>query len=263
MISSPCTSVSFSTSMTSAKTKEELEREKQLAAKTVARWIPDGARIGIGSGTTAAYFIRALGGRVRDEGLRVSGIATSVTSEELARSVGIPLLQPASGLQLDFTVDGADEITPELHLIKGGGGKLFREKVIAAASCFLLVVADSSKAVPVLGEMPLPVEVVPFAVPWVADRITALGGSPVRREKDGAPYVTDQNNWILDCHFRSIPDPVELDSELKKVPGILENGLFIGLAKLAVVAEGQKVSLFRPNEGPLPGSDFSCLPGVV
>src|SRR5512147_1255543 len=102
---------------TSVKTKEDLEREKRLAAETVARWIPDGARIGVGSGTTAAYFIRALGARVRDKGLRVSGTATSIASEELARSVGIPLLQPASGLRLDFTVDGADEITPELHLI--------------------------------------------------------------------------------------------------------------------------------------------------
>src|SRR5512146_1714007 len=231
--------------MPSLKTREDLEREKRLASEAVARWIPDGARIGIGSGTTAAYFIRALGARVRDERLRVSGIPTSIDSEELARSVGIPLLQPASGLRLDFTVDGADEITPELHLIKGGGGKLFREKVIATASDFLLVLADSSKLVPVLGAMPLPVEVVPFSVPWVADRIAVLGGAPLRREKDGAPYLTDQNNWILDCHFRSMPDPAQLDCELKKIPGILENGLFLSLAKLAVVADGEKLLLLR------------------
>ncbi len=248
--------------MNSAKTKGNLELEKRLAAETVARWLPEGARIGIGSGSTAAYFIRALGARVHDEGLKVSGIATSIASEELARSVGIPLLQPAPGLRLDFTVDGADEITPELHLIKGGGGKLFREKVIATASRFLLVVADSSKPVPVLGTMPLPVEVVPFAAPWVADRISALGGSPVRREKDGAPYLTDQNNWILDCHFRSIPDPVQLDRELKNIPGVLENGLFLGLAKLAVVADGTQVSLLRPGESPVPASAFSSLPDI-
>lgn len=244
------------------KTKEDLEREKRLAAETVARWIPDGARIGVGSGTTAAYFIRALGARVRDEDLRVSGIATSIASEELARSVGIPLLQPASGLRLDFTVDGADEITPELHLIKGGGGKLFREKVIATASDFLLVLADSSKLVPVLGAMPLPVEVVPFSVPWVADRIAVLGGTPLRREKDGAPYLTDQNNWILDCHFRSIPDPAQLDCELKKIPGILENGLFLSLAKLAVVADGEKLLLLRPGEGTVSAPTFYSLPAI-
>ncbi len=248
--------------MTSAKTKEALEREKQLAARTVARWIPDGARIGIGSGTTAAYFIRALGSRVHDEGLRVSGIATSIASEELARSVGIPLLQPESGLLLDFTVDGADEITPELHLTKGGGGKLFREKVIATASRFLLVVADSSKPVPVLGAMPLPVEVVPFATPWVADHIKKLGGTPVQRQEDGAPYLTDQGNWILDCHFHSIADPAELDRELKMVPGILENGLFIGLAKLAAVAEENQVSLIRPGEASVPASTLHSLPEV-
>ncbi len=248
--------------MTSAKTIGALEQEKRLASETVARWIPDGARIGIGSGTTTAYFIRALGARVRDEGLHVSGIATSIASEELARSVGIPLFQPASGLRLDFTVDGADEITPELHLIKGGGGKLFREKVIATASRFLLVVSDSSKFVPVLGAMPLPVEVVPFAAPWVADRITALRGSPVRREKDGTPYLTDQGNWILDCHFHSIEDPIELNHELKNIPGILENGFFLGLAKLAVVADGNQVSLFRPGEDSIPTSTFPSLPSI-
>lgn len=248
--------------MVSAKTKEDLDREKRLASETVARWIPDGARIGIGSGTTAAYFIRALGARVRDEGLRVSGIATSIASEELARSAGIPLVQPASGLRLDFTVDGADEITPELDLIKGGGGKLFREKVIATASRFLLVVADSSKPVPVLGAMPLPVEVVPFAAPWVADRIGALGGSPVRRERNGTVYLTDQGNWILDCHFGSIPDPAALDRELKNIAGVLENGLFLGLARLAVVAVGDQASLLRPGQDSVPASAFLSLPYI-
>jgi ribose 5-phosphate isomerase A len=242
--------------MSSGKTREDLEREKRLASEAVARWIPDGARIGIGSGTTAAYFIRALGARVRDERLRVSGIPTSIDSEELARSVGIPLLQPASGLRLDFTVDGADEITPELHLIKGGGGKLFREKVIATASKFLVVVADSSKPVPVLGAMPLPVEVVPFAAPWVADRIAALGGRPVRRENDGTPYLTDQSNWLLDCHFGAIADPVALDRELKSIAGVLENGLFLGLAKLTVVADGDNVVVMRPGIAPVSASNF-------
>ena len=243
--------------MSTAKTREDLEQEKRLASETVARWIPDGARIGIGSGTTAAYFIRALGTRVREEGLRVSGIATSLASEELARTAGIPLLQPAPGLRLDFTVDGADEITPELHLIKGGGGKLFREKVIATASRFLLVVADSSKPVAILGAMPLPVEVVPFAAPWVSNRIIELAGSPVRREESGKPYLTDQGNWILDCHFRAIPDPATLDRELKNIPGVLEHGLFLGLAKLAVIADRDSLSVLRPGVPPLPARQFS------
>jgi ribose 5-phosphate isomerase A len=264
MISSACALEDFRRLLEmTGKTKEHLEREKQLAAETVARWIPDGARIGIGSGSTSAYFIQALGARVREERLRVSGIPTSIASEELARSVGIPLMEPASGLRLDFTVDGADEITPELHLIKGGGGKLFREKVIATASGFLLVIADSSKPVPVLGAMPLPVEVVPFSAPWVADRITAVGGAPVRRELEGVPVRTDQGNWLFDCHFRAIPNPAELDRELKRIPGVLENGLFLGLAKLAVVADGDKALLLRPGAAPDPAARFDVLPPVV
>ena len=259
MISSPCTLKIPAPEMTSPKTQPELEHEKQLAGEKVASWIPQGACIGIGSGTTSAYFIRALGKRVRD-GLRVSGIATSVASEELARSVGIPLVQPASGLRLDFTVDGADEITPGLDLIKGGGGKLLREKVIASASKFLLVVADSSKPVPLLGAMPLPVEVVPFSEPWVKDRITALGGHPMRREQNGSPVPTDQGNWLLDCHFGRIEDPAGLARALRAIPGILEHGLFLGMAKLAVVADGDRIMLMRPGVPAVPAEHISALP---
>ncbi|MGE5113473.1 MAG: ribose-5-phosphate isomerase RpiA [Acidobacteriaceae bacterium] len=245
--------------MTSPKTQPALEREKQLVGEKVASWIPQGACIGIGSGTTSAHFIRALGARVR-EGFRVSGIATSLASEELARSVGIPLVQPASGLRLDFTVDGADEITPGLDLIKGGGGKLFREKVIAAASKFLLVVADSSKPVPLLGAMPLPVEVVPFSEPWVKDRISAMGGDPRRREQNGSPVLTDQGNWLLDCHFARIEDPAGLARALRAIPGILEHGLFLDMAKLAVVADGERLMLLRPGVPAVSAQQINALP---
>ena len=246
-----------------SKSKSELEPEKKLAAETVARWMPDGARIGIGSGTTSAYFIRALGRRVREEQLETSGIATSKASEELARSEGIPLLEPARGLTLDFTVDGADELTPELYLIKGGGGKLFREKVIASASRFLLVIADSSKPVEVLGAMPLPVEVVPFALPWVEDRILRLGAAPVLRKNNGAPYLTDQNNWILDCKFPSISDPHWVAAQLKSIAGILEHGLFLNLAKMAVVADADRVSLLRPNRAPENAASLTSMPPLL
>jgi ribose 5-phosphate isomerase A len=242
------------------KSKAELELEKQLAAETVARWIPSGVKIGIGSGTTSAYFIRALGRRIRKERLNLTGIATSKASEKLALAEGIPLIEPQQGLLLDFTVDGADEITPELHLIKGGGGKLFREKVIASTSKFLLVIADSSKPVDVLGKMPLPVEVVPFAVPWVVDRITRLGADPVLRKSSGVPVLTDQGNWLLDCHFHTIPDPATLAIKLQAIPGILEHGLFLGLAKLAVLADEDRVSLLRPNRPPTPAADFPGIP---
>jgi ribose 5-phosphate isomerase A len=231
-----------------------------MAAETVARWIPEGVQIGIGSGTTSAYFIRALGERIRKEQLTLSGIATSQASEQLARAEGIPLIEPRRGLLLDFTVDGADEITPELDLIKGGGGKLFREKVIANASKFLLIVADSSKPVASLGKMPLPVEVVPFALPWVVDRVAALGAQPVLREASGSPVLTDQGNWLLDCHFRSIPDPTSTADALAKIPGILEHGLFLGLATMAVVADGDQVSLLRPNQAATPAANFRSIP---
>ena len=242
------------------KSKEELELEKQLAAETVARWIPYGSRIGIGSGSTSAYFIHALGRRIREEELLVSGIATSKASEELARTEGIPLIEPQRGLLLDVTVDGADELTPELHLIKGGGGKLFREKVIASASKFLLVIVDSSKPVPVLGRMPLPVEVVPFALPWVTDRIASLGADPVLREVSSTPVLTDQGNWLLDCYFHAIPNPATLASKLSAIPGILEHGLFLGLAKMAVIAEGNRVSLLRPGRAAFDATKVPAMP---
>ena len=242
------------------KPKAELELEKQLAAETVARWIPNGARMGIGSGTTSAYFIRAIGRRVREEHLQISGIATSKDSEKLARAEGIPLIEPQHGLVLDFTVDGADEISPELNLIKGGGGKLFREKVIASASKFLLVIADSSKPVAILGRMPLPVEVVPFALHWVMDRIASLGADPVLREASGSPVVTDQANWLLDCHFKAIPDPATLAVKLSTIAGILDHGLFLGLARMAVVAEGNQVSLMRSDRTRVPAVGITAIP---
>ncbi len=245
------------------KSKDQLDKEKKLAGETVARWIPSGALIGIGSGTTATYFIRELGRRVREEGLRVTGVPTSEESDQFARELGIPLTEPRRGLMLDLVVDGADELTPELHLIKGGGGKLFREKVIATASKYMIIIADSSKPVSVLGRFPLPVEVVPFSEPFVMDRISELGANPVLRQREGATFLTDQNNWILDCHFNAIPDPRSLGDKLKRITGVLDHGLFLGLAKLAVVGMGETATLLRPNQRPVNASIFATLPPVL
>lgn len=243
-----------------AKSPDQLNKEKKLAGETVARWIPSGALIGIGSGTTAAYFIRELGRRVREEGLRVTGVPTSEESEQLARELGIDLTGPQRGSMLDFVVDGADELTPELHLIKGGGGKLFREKVVATASKYMIIIADSSKPVSVLGRFPLPVEVVPFSEPFVMDRISELGANPVLRQRAGATFLTDQNNWILDCHFNAIPDPISLGERLKRITGVLDHGLFVGLARLAVVGVGETASLVRPGQTPVPAATYATLP---
>jgi ribose 5-phosphate isomerase A len=160
-------------------------------------------------------------------------------------------------------VDGADEISPDLSMTKGGGGALLREKVVARASRYFLVLVDSSKQVQQLGAFPLPVEVIPFTLPWVMDEIVKLGGSPVQRmKKDRAtePYMTDQQNYILDCKFGAIADPGELAGRLEKTPGIAEHGLFLGYASSALIARGSDVFVLRPNVAAEPIGKFQGLP---
>jgi ribose 5-phosphate isomerase A len=188
----------------------------------------------------------ALGERVK-AGLKIIGIPTSVQTGELARAVGIPLTTLDEHPEIDITIDGADEVDPQLRLIKGGGGALLREKVIAAASKKMVVVVDSSKVVPVLGKFPLPIEVISFARTVVEKKIVSLGGSPKLRAKpDGSPFITDNGNQILDCSFGKIDDPAALALILSNTPGIVEHGLFIGLAKLALVGRGDRVEELRP-----------------
>jgi ribose 5-phosphate isomerase A len=160
-------------------------------------------------------------------------------------------------------VDGADEIAPDLSLTKGGGGALLREKVVARASRYFLVLADSSKQVQKLGAFPLPVEVIPFTVPWVMDEIGKMGGNPVLRMKPGSPeqpYWTDQQNYILDCKFGVIESPAELAARLEKIPGIAEHGLFLGYANAALIARGSEVLVLRPNVAAEPIAKFQSLP---
>ena len=238
------------------------DQEKAQAAAAALRWVRDGMVLGLGSGSTSAQFIRQLGVAVQ-AGLRVQGTATSLASEALAREVGIPLIEPRRGLRFDLTVDGADELDAHLRLIKGGGGALLREKLIETASDYLLVVVDSSKVVPTLGHFPLPLEVVPFALPWVLDTVEALGGAPVVRPALGdptAPYYTDQKNLILDCHFNQIADPEQLAVRLQNIPGIVEHGLFINLAKAAVVVRNGETFVLQPGQAARPAADFSELP---
>jgi len=204
------------------------------------RFIRDGQVIGLGTGSTAAFFIRLLGEQVRD-GLRIRGIPTSVRSKELALSLGIPLTTLEECQEIAVTVDGADEVDPELRLIKGGGGALLREKVVASATRQLVIVADATKRVPVLGKFPLPVEVIQFAQALVAKRIAALGAEVRLRAESGIPFVTDENNHILDCHFGEIPDADGLARQLSDMPGVVEHGLFIGMASTALFAKGSEV----------------------
>ena len=239
-----------------------LEQEKQVSAAAALRWVRDGMLLGLGTGSTSAQFIIQLGAAVRG-GLRVQGTATSVASEALARQVGIPLVEPRRGLRFDLAVDGADELDPHLRLIKGGGGALLREKVLETASDYLLVVADSSKLVPVLGRFPLPLEVVPFALPWVLDAVGALGGAPAVRMAKNDPtayYYSDQKNLLVDCHFGQIANAEQLAVQLKTIPGIVEHGLFLGLAKAAVIVRDGAALVLRPGEAARPATEFSEMP---
>lgn len=224
------------------------DREKRLAAAAAVREVEDGMRLGLGSGSTALHAVRILGERVA-KGLRIVGVPTSRETAQVAREVGIPLDRLDDDPHLDLTIDGTDESDARLRLIKGGGGALLREKIVASASDRMIVVADVSKVVETLGAFPLPVEVVPFAVGVVARKIVALGVEPVlRRAKDGSgPFVTDEGNHILDCPFGTIDDPDALGARLSGIAGVVEHGLFLGLATDLVIAEGETVRVLKPD----------------
>jgi ribose 5-phosphate isomerase A len=221
------------------------DQEKEAAARAGLRFVNDGDIVGLGSGSTAECAIRLLGERLKS-GLRIRGIPTSVRSKELAASLGIPLTTLDDYQQIDVTIDGADEFDPELRLIKGGGGALLREKIIASASKKVVIVADSSKQVQVLGKFPVPVEVIPFAQALIANKITALGASvTLRQYVYENPFVTDEGHHILDCHFGQIPDPHTLAHTLSDMPGVVEHGLFINMVDVVLMGKGDEVLEFR------------------
>ena len=219
----------------------KLDAEKQLAARAAVQLVKDGQIVGLGTGSTAAYAIRFLADRVK-AGLNIRGIPTSDRTRDLASSLGIPLKTLQECPAIDIGIDGADEIDPHLNLIKGGGGALLREKIIASATRFFVVIADSAKQVPTLGKFPLPVEIVPFAEPLLKEKIAALGANvKLRTYAYGNPYKTDEGHHIFDCDFREIPDPPSLARTLSNMPGVVEHGLFIGMAKLVLLGKGSNV----------------------
>lgn len=230
----------MTTSTLAADDEELLDR---LTARALSH-VRDGALVGLGSGRTASAFVRALGTRVR-QGLRARGVPTSEATARLAREVGIPLAGLDEGV-LDLTVDGADEVDPRLDLIKGYGGALVRERIVAAASRRLIIVAGGEKLVPMLGARGrLPVEVLPFACPLAMRELAGLGCRPALRTLDGKPFVSDNGNWIIDCGVRPIEAPADFARDLRGIAGVVDTGLFLGMADLVLVAEAGAIREMR------------------
>lgn len=220
----------------------DVEAQKRAAAASAVGLVQPGMRLGLGTGSTAGYFVELLGQRVR-AGLSITAVPTSEATRVQAQHLGITLTTLDETPALDLTVDGADEIAPDLSLIKGGGGALLREKVVAAASARVVIIADESKCVETLGRFPLPIEITPFgatvtqrAVEAIAAEAGCPGPAPLRRAQNGHAFVTDGGHWLLDAQLRRIANPSGLAARLSAIPGVMEHGLFIGLAQTAIIA---------------------------
>ena len=229
-------------------------RRKQAAAAAALSRVPQGCRLGLGCGSTVAEFIRLLAARI-GEGLAVRAIAACGQSEALARRLGVPLHPAAEMLPLDVMVDGSDEIDPSLRLIKGGGGALLHEKILAGAAREFVVIAGAEKLVARLGRFPLPVEVAPFGCAGTLERLrreaAALGCEgemSLRRDGEGGHYVSDGGHWICDCAFGAIPEPEALAAALDGIAGVLGHGLFLGMADRAILGEDDGVRMLQAEK---------------
>jgi ribose 5-phosphate isomerase A len=228
-----------------------VEDQKKAAAEVALEYVKPGMKLGLGTGSTAEHFVRLLASRVKD-GLKLTTVATSERTATLARELGMTVADLGQVKHLDLTVDGADEIGPGLNLIKGGGGALLREKIVAAASDRMVVIADAAKVVDVLGRFPLPVEIVPFAYQVTMERIAdaaarcGCGQNLMRlRGGEGHAFRTDSGNYIADCAAESIPDPERLARLLGEIPGVVDHGLFISMASLALVGSPSGVRILE------------------
>jgi ribose 5-phosphate isomerase A len=229
---------------------EKSDEAKRRAAAKALDLVEPGMKLGLGTGSTAAHFVDLLGARVA-QGLKVICVPTSERTRAQAAALGIALATVDDEPELDLTIDGADEFDPKLRLIKGGGGALLREKIVATASSRMVVITDSSKAVKVLGKFPLPIEVTQFGLESTrrlivreASTCDCSGRILLRANASGATFVTDNGNFILDCHFGAIPDPERLAARLLSVPGVVEHGLFIGIARGIICAGGDGIEVF-------------------
>lgn len=222
-----------------------IDRAKYAAARRAVEFVEDGMCVGLGTGSTAAWMVRCLGELVREDGLRITGVPTSSRTAALARQMDIPLSTLEDVKWLDLTIDGADEFDADLSLIKGGGGALLHEKIVAAASDQMIVISDVAKEVTALGAFPLPVEVIPFG--WQTTRalieetltgLDVMGHDVVLRMNGTEPFYTDEGNLILDLGLRSIGNARQLSLVLNQIPGVVENGLFIDMCDIVVIGHG-------------------------
>jgi ribose 5-phosphate isomerase A len=234
-----------------------IDTAKFVAAKRAVDFVEDKMRVGLGTGSTAAWMVRALGERVREEGLSIMGVPTSTRTAELASKVGITVVSLDEARWLDLTIDGADEFDNDLNLIKGGGGALLQEKIVATASDTMIVISDASKKVEHLGAFPLPVELVPFGwqttkalIEESLDAMDVLGRTGTLRMNGDAPFVTDEGNHIVDLHLQQIGNPRKLALVLNQIPGVVENGLFIDICDKVVIGhQSGRVEVIDINDG--------------
>lgn len=222
-----------------------IDTAKFVAAKRACDYVESGMRVGLGTGSTAAWMVRCLGEMVREDGLRITGVPTSTRTAELARDVGVPITTLDDAKWLDVTIDGADEFDGELNLIKGGGGALLQEKIVATASDQMVVIADKTKQVETLGAYPLPVEIIPFG--WQTTKalveetfasLDVMGDTSTLRMNGEAPFVTDEGNYILDLHLGRIGNARQFGIVINQLPGVVENGLFIDICDVVVIGHG-------------------------
>ena len=222
-----------------------IDKAKFVAAKTAVDYVKSGMKVGLGTGSTAAWLVQCLGEKVRDEGLRIQGVPTSTRTAQLAREVGIEVISLDEAKWLDLTIDGADEYDGDFNLIKGGGGALLQEKIVATASDQVIIIADVSKKVETLGSFPLPVEVIPFG--WQTTKtlieetligLDVLGQNTQLRMNGDAPFITDEGNYILDLNLIRISNAKQVSLVLNQIPGVVENGLFIDICDTVIVGYG-------------------------
>ncbi|MDF1854776.1 ribose-5-phosphate isomerase RpiA [Pseudooceanicola sp.] len=234
-----------------------IDKAKFVAAKRSVDFVEDGMRVGLGTGSTAAWMVRCLGELVREDGLKIKGVPTSVRTAELARDCGIQVISLDEAKWLDLTIDGADEFDQDLNLIKGGGGALLQEKIVATASDQMIVITDVGKEVEALGAFPLPLELIPFG--WQTSQalieemlisMDVLGRNSTLRMNGSSPFVTDEGNFILDLHLNRIGNARQLSMVLNQIPGVVENGLFIDICDKVVVGYGDgRVEVRDINDG--------------